>query len=173
MKIPPINCFTVMDTTTKSSTPRNDNVFHMDTDSSTIGIDKRCNLCILHVSEDFVGELIESRRKIRGFGGVIQPKTKTGTLLWQWEDGQGQEHKFLIKNSLFIPSGKCRILSPQHWAQTRQGYKKLAAETTDQSKVVLRWGKKKKQYFKTTLLGNKDNVGTFYLSPGFNNVHLF
>ena len=114
MTIPPIKCFPEMDMPTKTSTPINGNVFQIDTDSATIVIYNRCNLCISHILEYFVGELIESRRKIRGFGGVIQPKTKTGTLLWQWEDGQGQEHKFLIKNSLFIPSGKCRILSLQH-----------------------------------------------------------
>ena len=78
MTIPPINCFPVMEMPTKTSTPSNDNVFKMDTDSVTIGIYNRCSLCISHIAEDFIGELTESRRKIRGFGGVIQPKIKTG-----------------------------------------------------------------------------------------------
>ena len=121
----------------------------------------------------FIGELRESKRKIRGVGGVIQPKIKTGTLLWRWEDYQGQEHKFLITNFLFIPSVKCRLLSPQHWAQTRRYHQKLATETTDRAKVVLTWGNKTKQYLKTIPLGKKENVGTFCLSPGFNNFHLF
>ena len=158
---------------TKTSTPSNDNLFKMDTESAKIGIDNRCSLCISHIAEDFIGELRESKRKIRGFGGVIQPKIKTGTLLWRWEDDQGQEHKFLIPNSLFIPSVKCRILSPQHWAQTRQDHQKIATETTYRAKVVLTWGNKTKQYLKTVPLGKKDNVGTLYLSPGFNNFHLF
>ena len=127
MTIPTINCFPVMAMRTKNSTPINDDVFQMDTDSATIGIDNRCTLCISHNAEDFVGELRESRRKIRGFGGVIQPKIKTGTLLWLWDDDQGQEHKFLITNSLFIPSGKFRLLSPQHWSQTRQYDQNLSA----------------------------------------------
>ena len=80
MIIPPINCFPVMAMNTKTSTPRNDNVFHMDTYSATIVIENRCTLCILKIAEDFVGEIIEPRRKIRGFGEVIQPKIKTGTL---------------------------------------------------------------------------------------------
>ena len=88
MATPPINCYPVMAMPTKTSTPRNDNVVKMDTDSSTIGIDNRCSLCISHVAEDFVGDRRESKRKIRGFGGVIQPKIKTGTLLWRWEDDQ-------------------------------------------------------------------------------------
>ena len=90
MTIPPINFFPVMAMPTKTSTPRNDNVFHMDTDSEPIGIYSRCNLCISHIAEDFVGEIRESRRKIRGFGVVIQPKIKTGTLLWRWYGDQGQ-----------------------------------------------------------------------------------
>ena len=57
MAIPPINCFPVMDIPTKTSTPRNDNVFLMNKDSATIGIDNRCTLCISHIPEDFFGEL--------------------------------------------------------------------------------------------------------------------
>ena len=39
--------------------------------------------------------------------------------------------------------------------------------------MVLSWGNNTKNYLKTTPLGKKDNIGTFYLSPGFNNFHLF
>ena len=158
MTIPPINCFPVMVIPTKTSTPRNDNVFKMYTDSATIGIDNMCSLCISQIAEDFIGELRESRRKIRGFGGVIQPKINTGSLLWIWEDDRGQEHKFLIPDSLFITSGRFRLLSPQHWAQTRRDNQKLATETTDRSKVVLTWGNKTKQYLKTIPIGKKENV---------------
>ena len=111
--------------------------------------------------------------KSEGLEELSNPKIKTGTLLWRWEDDQGQEHKFLIPNSLFIPSVKFRILSPQHWAQTRRYHQKLATETTDRAKVVLTWVNKTKQYLKTIPLGKKSNVGTFYLSLGFNNFHLF
>ena len=145
----------------------------MDTDSPTIGIDNQCSLCNSHIAEDFVGELRDSNQEIRGFGRVIQPKIKTGTLLWQCEDDQGQEHKFLIPNSLFIPSGKCRLFSPQHWAQTQKDEQKLSTKTTDRSKVVLTWGNKSKHYQRTVPLSKKDNVATFYLSPGFNKFHLF
>ena len=79
----------------------------------------------------------------------------------------------MIPNSLFIPPGKCRLLSPQHWAQTRRDNQKLATEITDRAKVVLTGVNKTKQYLKTIPLGKKDNVGTFYLSPGFNNFHIF
>ena len=94
-----------------------------------------------------------------------------GTLLWRWNDDHGQEQKFLIPNSLYIPSGKCRLLSPQHWAQTRQGDQKHAQEITDAQNFTLSWGKS--SYKLTTSLGKKNNVGTLYMTPGFNNFNLF
>ena len=84
MIIPPINWFPVMVMPTNSSISRSDNEFKMDTDSATTGIDNICSLCISHITEYFRGELRESRIKIGGFWGVIQPKIKTGTLLWRW-----------------------------------------------------------------------------------------
>ena len=51
MTIPPINYFPVMAVPTKTSTTRNDNVFKMDTDSATTGIDNRCSLCISQIAE--------------------------------------------------------------------------------------------------------------------------
>ena len=78
MKIPPIKYFPVMAMPTKTSTPRNDNVFKMDTDSATIGIDNRCSLCISHIAEDFIGELRESRRKPEGLEELSNPKLIQG-----------------------------------------------------------------------------------------------
>ena len=78
MKIHPIKCFPVMSIPTKTSTPRNDNVFKMDTDSATIGIDNRCSLCISHIAEDFIGELRESRRKSEGLEELSNPKLIQG-----------------------------------------------------------------------------------------------
>ena len=48
----------------------------MDSDSRTIGIDNRCTACILHTTEAFVGELVDSTRRIKGFGGTISPLTR-------------------------------------------------------------------------------------------------
>ena len=120
MTNPLATCLTAIDMTYNTSNiPRMDNIIWMDTDSVPIGIYNRCSLCISHVPEDFVGNLIPSNIKIEGFGGILSPRIQVGTLLWRWNDDQGQEHKLLIPNSLYIPSGKCRFLSPQQWAQTR------------------------------------------------------
>ena len=166
------NCLTDIATTAKTTnTPRMDNIIRMDTDSVPIGIDNRCSLCITHVPEEFVGNLIPSNRKIKGFGGILSPIIQVGTLLWQWNDDQGQEQKFLIPNSFYIPSGKLRLLIPQHWAQTRQGYQKHAQEITDAQNLILSWGRS--SYKLTTTLGKQNNVGTLYMTPGFNNFNLF
>ena len=143
----------------------------METDSVPTEINNRCSLCIFHVPEDFVGNLIPSNRKIKGFGGILSPIIQVGTLLWRWNDDQGQEQKFLIHNSLYIPSGKCRLLSPQHWAQTIQADQKHAQEITDAQNVTLSWGIS--SYKLTTPLGKQNNVGNLYMTPGFNNFILF
>ena len=154
-----------------TNAPRKDNSIRIDTDSAPIGIDNRCSLCISNVAEDFVGDLTDTNRKIKGFGGILSQKIKVGTILWRWDDDQGREHKFTIPNSLYVPSGKCRLLSPQHWAQTRQDNQKPAFKTTNKSKVVLTWGKQKYQL--TTPLGKRDNVATLSMSPGYNKFNLF
>ena len=123
------------------------------------------------MAEDFVGELTDTNRKIKGFGGLFSQTVKMGTLLWRWDDDQGREHKFIIPNSLYVPSGKCRLLSPQHWAQTRRSEQKPAFEITNHMNTILTWGKQK--YTLTTPLGKGDNVATLYMSPGYNQYELF
>ena len=89
-------------------------ITRFDTDSVPIGIDNRCSACILHVAEDFVGQLRDSSKVIKGFGGTKTTNVKVGTLSWTWNDDYGVPHKFTIPNSYFVPSGKVRLLSPQH-----------------------------------------------------------
>ena len=64
-----------------TNTPRMDNIIWMDTDSVPIGIENCCSLCISHVPEDFVGNLIPSNREIKGFGGFLSPRIQVVTLL--------------------------------------------------------------------------------------------
>lgn len=53
-------------------------------------------MCISHIAEDFIGELIDTNRKIKGFGGLVSQQVKMGTILWRWDDDQGRKHKFII-----------------------------------------------------------------------------
>lgn len=45
-----------------------------DTDTHTIGVDKRCTACILQVATDFIGELRKCKKTIKVFG---EPKPVT------------------------------------------------------------------------------------------------
>ena len=144
-----------------------------DTDSGPIGIDNRCSGCISHLSTDFVGELRTCNRAIKGFGGTRTFNVKTGTIVWHWEDDDGKIHKFIIPNSYYVPNGNVRLLSPQHWSKTQKDNKPIkgtGADTVD-DRVILYW--KQKQHRKTVLLGEKDNVATFHLAPGFNEFDVF
>ncbi len=74
---------------------------HFDTDSGPLGIDNRCSGCISSFVEDFEGPLQESGRVIKGFGGTRTRNVMTGTIIWNWLDENGAEHKFSIPNSYF------------------------------------------------------------------------
>ena len=116
-----------------------------DTDSRPIGIDNRCTACISHKVEDFTGPLMDTNRKIKGFGGTRTSNLKLGTLKWRWEDDEGITHKFLIPNSYYAPSGGVRLLSPQHWAKTQKDTKPTVGtgETTTHNQCKLFWNQGK------------------------------
>ena len=114
-----------------------------DTDSGSIGIDNRCSACISHLIEDFEPGLLKPcNRVVKGFGGSRTTNIKTGTIVWSWEDDAGVVTKFRIPNSYYVPEGKVRLLSPQHWAQTQATSRHKRAnysERTDGNSCVLRW----------------------------------
>jgi hypothetical protein len=112
-----------------------------DTDSETVGIDNRASGCITHVRSDIPGEVKVCHRAVKGFGGSRQFNVYTGTIVWRVHDDIGVEHEFVIKNGFYIPDGKVRLLSPQHWAQNRKGKDKGggAGERTTAVETVLFW----------------------------------
>ena len=55
------------------------NVIPFDSDSAPIGVDNRCTACISHIVEDFIGNLVDSKRTIKGFGGSRTAGIKMGT----------------------------------------------------------------------------------------------
>ena len=83
------------------------------------------------------------------------------------EDDNGKIHKFVIPNSYYIPEGRVRLLSPQHWAQTQKDFKPISGtkEITDHQTTVLYW--KQMKFQKTVPLSSTNNVATFYMAPRF------
>jgi hypothetical protein len=143
-----------------------------DTDSVAVGIDNRCTACISDKKSHFIGELKPGKKMIKGFHGEKETAVMSGTIRWSWLDGNGLKHTFDIPNSYYIPDGKCCLLSPQHWAQTYQketGWR--AWEITDGEGCTLIWEGGAKML--STPLGERDNVATFQLAPGYDNFTLF
>ena len=94
-------------------------IVKFDTDAKPIGVDNRCSACISPYIEDFIGPLEDKNKTIKRFFGAQTNNPKTGTLCWQWSDDSGKMHTFEIPNSYYAPACELRLLSPQHWAQTR------------------------------------------------------
>ena len=90
-----------------------------DSDAKQIGIDNRCSACISHDINDFVGPVTRTKKTIRSFGGNNQMKVYQGTITWSWADDDGNQRKFRIPNSFYVPEGRSRLLSSQHWASSQ------------------------------------------------------
>ena len=144
-----------------------------DTDSKMIGIDNRCSACISCDKNDFAPDLKPCKRSIKGFGGTRHNGTiMTGTIIWNWCDDTGRKYKFTIPRSYYVPEGKTRLLSPQHWAQTQKDKIKWGTgEKTNSTECQLYWngGKCKR----TIPLHKGTNVATFSLAPGYANYDLY
>ena len=106
----------VATTTTKSDgEPIHGNEAHLDTDSAKIGVDNRCSACISHDINEFQGPVQKVTRSINGFGGERTINVYQGEIIWEWCNTEGIVNRFIITNSYYVPAGKCRLLSPQHW----------------------------------------------------------
>jgi Reverse transcriptase (RNA-dependent DNA polymerase) len=145
------------------------NMATFDTDSRSIGIDNRCTACISDNTKDFIGELKPSMREIKGFGGSRTTKVMIGTIKWKWLDDNGLEHAFTIPNSFYVPDGKVCLMSPQHWAQSAKNGR--AWEETGSENCTLYW--KDGKHKLVVPLGERDNVATLQLSPGYEKYMAF
>ena len=112
---------------------------------------------------------------MKGFAGAQTNNPKTGTLRWQWSDDSGKMHIFEIPNSYYVPECELRLLSSQHWAQTRSHIDRATTcSITSSTNVYLRWTKGDENYELTLPLNKKgSNVGTLYSHPGYNKYNLF
>jgi hypothetical protein len=144
-----------------------------DTDSDTIGVDNRCSGCISHVRDDFVGNLRPSGRVVKGFAGSKTTNVQVGTLRWSWEDELGAKHTFDIPNSYYVPEGRVRLLSPQHWSQTQtKGTERdKCGEYTNGRECILFWGGG--NYKLRIPIGKRDNVATFPMASGYKKFKAF
>jgi hypothetical protein len=146
-----------------------------DTDSALIGIDNRASACMSDNIHDFSGPLQPTNRVIRGFAGTKTTNVQIGTISWRIEDDNGKVTTHIIPNSYYVPDGKVRLLSPQHWAKMlpphRRPLKGTAPEMTYHDRVELRWDGDTST--KTVLLDTHTNVATFTLAPDYTDYKSF
>mmetsp|Transcript_26540 Transcript_26540/g.37655 ORF Transcript_26540/g.37655 Transcript_26540/m.37655 type:complete len:1449 (-) Transcript_26540:1524-5870(-) len=145
-----------------------------DTDSTLIGVDNRCSVCISGYLDDFQEHPKPTDKIIRGFNQVHTTGVMEGTIKYKWEDDNGLSHEFTIPNSIYVPTARVRLLSPQHWAQHYKRHHRLqgrndhiAEEMTDDATCVLRWGPSSKPFTRTIPLDRNTRVATFPSSYGY------
>ena len=150
-------------------------IVKFDTNAKPIGVDNRCSACISPYIEDFIRPLEDTNKTIKGFAGARTNNPKIGPLRWQWSDDSGKMHTFEIPISYCAPECELRLLSPQHWAQTRTPVDRATTRCiTSSVNVYLRWTKGDETYELTLPLNKKgSNVGTLYSHPGYNKYDLF
>jgi hypothetical protein len=146
-----------------------------DTDTTEVGIDNQATACMSDNIADFVGPLVATNRVVKGFAGHRTSNVQRGTIEWRWADDDGKVTTHRIPNSFYVPDGKVRLLSPQHWASTlpisRRPLKGVAPEETFHDRIVMRWDQG--QSTRTILLDKETNVANLSLAPGFNRFNQF
>jgi hypothetical protein len=146
-----------------------------DTDATEVGIDNRATACMSDNIADFVGPLVATNRVAKGFAGHRTTNVQCGTIEWRWADDKGKVTIHRIPNSFYVPDGKVRLLSPQHWAKTlpisRRPLKGVAPEETFHDRVILRWDPGSST--RTIMLDPESNVANLLLAPGFSHFNQF
>jgi transposase InsO family protein len=84
---------------------------------------------------------------------------------WKIKDDKGKIHSFILPNTYYSPSVETRLLSPQHWAQTRKKGRDSYCITYHDA-IIMRWNKDKYQI--TAPLDNRKhrNVGVVRSATG-------
>ena len=144
-----------------------------DSDSFKIGVDTCASACMSFCESDFITATLHDLPQSKGvkpYGkGPALVITKMGTIRWNIADDDGRCHKILVPNSILVPDGTERLLSPQHWAQQacKEGGGNPDNTNSQQfhNRNVLKYGNKGQ--FQTTIFNDKRvNVPYFYSAAG-------
>ena len=141
-----------------------------DSDSFLIGIDNHASRSISNNIRHFVTPLSKppkTRQRIRGIGNQMLSVTGEGTVLWKWEDDDGDVHQHYIDGVLYVPEASFCILSPQHWSQQANDNNPNPNGTwcaTYADKCVLHW--KQQKFKRTVYLDQATNTARFHSAAG-------
>ena len=135
-----------------------------DSDSYRIGIDSMASAYMSPFLEVFVPETLRPFTRKSGvtpFGkGPSITIHQMGTIKWSFDDDTGRKHIIFIENSLYVPDGSERLISPQHWARSatlRGGTPDGTCSIQYHNRNVLRFGSQG-QYKRTVWNDIRSNV---------------
>jgi hypothetical protein len=114
-----------------------------DTDSFDILIDNCCSHTLTNDINDYIEPPIKSSVRVRGYNGSTN-STMVGTVKWKIKDDKGKIHNFILPNTYYSSSVETRLLSPQHWEQTRKKGRDSCCFTYHDA-IIMRWNKDKYQ----------------------------
>jgi hypothetical protein len=135
-----------------------------DTVSFDILIDNCCSHTLTNDINDYIEPPVKPSVRVRGYNGSTN-STMVGTVKWKIKDDKGKVHNFILANTYYSSSVETRLLSPQHWAQTRKKGR-VSYCITYHDAITMRWNKDKYQI--TSPLDNRKhrNVGVVRSAPG-------
>jgi hypothetical protein len=135
-----------------------------DTDSFDILIVNCCSHTLTNDINDYIEPPVKSLVRVRGYNGSTN-STMVGTVKWKIKDDKGKIHSFILPNTYYSPSVQTRLLSPQHWAQTRKKGRDSYCITYHDA-IIMRRNKDKYQI--TAPLDNRKhrNMGVVRLASG-------
>ena len=132
------------------------------TGSFPIRVDSHCSYCMTNDINDFEGPMEPIRATVTGLGNRQMKVALRGTAVWSWEDDQGRVTTHRIPGTIYAPDQEGRLLSPQHWAQTRARHDgdHTAHVTTSSEDNRLSWGGG--EFVKTVPLLRRTNVSVMH-----------
>jgi len=135
-----------------------------DTESFDILIENCCSHTLTNDINDYIEPPVKSSVRVRGYNGSTN-STMVGTVKWKTKDDNGKVHNFILPNTYYSSSVETRLLSPQHWAQTRKKGRDSYCVTYHDA-TIMRWNKDKHQITAPLDNGKHRNVGVVRSAPG-------
>ena len=138
-----------------------------DSDTMTILVDIAASACVTNQLSDFIEPPKSVQVQVTGISKKQAMATKKGTVAWRIEDDDGQQNKFVIRNTYCVPDAPHRLLCPQQWAQQANDHVPTPEGTgcmTTSRHVILFWDQRRHR--KTIPLDTKLNIGFLHSAPG-------
>ena len=89
-----------------------------DTDSRTVVCDNSANVHICKDKTMYVSDITPvTMHEVATIGGRGHAPAGVGTVRWNWIDGSGVKHTYLVENVLYFPQSPINILSVTEFAR--------------------------------------------------------